>query len=117
MISYLYETEMQRHRLNVSCFRLEGLAGPDVQSEDDQGTDTEHDPLNWQQLVGREVLAGLRTHEIKRQEVINGEISICWDLRNTVFVWTVETLRSLSRPPGKVLPQCSFCPMSCMNVS
>lgn len=51
--------------------RLEGLAGPDVQSEDDQGTDTEHDPLNWQQLVGREVLAGLRTHEIKRQEVIN----------------------------------------------
>lgn len=49
--------------------RLEGLG--DVQSEDDQGTDSEHDPLNWQQLVGREVLAGLRPHEIKRQEVIN----------------------------------------------
>lgn len=49
--------------------RLEGLG--DVQSEDDPGTDSEHDPLNWQQLVGREVLAGLRPHEIKRQEVIN----------------------------------------------
>uniref|UniRef100_A0A3B4A3W3 DH domain-containing protein n=1 Tax=Periophthalmus magnuspinnatus TaxID=409849 RepID=A0A3B4A3W3_9GOBI len=49
--------------------KLEGLG--DVQSEDDQGTDSEHDPLNWQQLVGREVLAGLRPHEIKRQEVIN----------------------------------------------
>ncbi|KAJ0063949.1 hypothetical protein NL108_014476, partial [Boleophthalmus pectinirostris] len=48
---------------------LEGLG--DVQSEDDQGTDSEHDPLNWQQLVGREILAGLRPHEIKRQEVIN----------------------------------------------
>uniref|UniRef100_A0A673A6E9 Rho guanine nucleotide exchange factor (GEF) 12a n=1 Tax=Sphaeramia orbicularis TaxID=375764 RepID=A0A673A6E9_9TELE len=48
-----------------------GLGGVDVQSEDDQGTDSEHDPLNWQQLVGREVLASLRPHEIKRQEVIN----------------------------------------------
>lgn len=51
--------------------RLEGLGAADVQSEDDQGTDSEHDPLNWQQLVGREVLAGLRPQEIKRQEVIN----------------------------------------------
>ncbi|XP_068173221.1 rho guanine nucleotide exchange factor 12 isoform X2 [Antennarius striatus] len=51
--------------------RLEGLAAADVQSEDDQGTDSEHDPPYWQQLVGREVLAGLRPHEIKRQEVIN----------------------------------------------
>ncbi|KAM9318422.1 rho guanine nucleotide exchange factor 12 [Pholidichthys leucotaenia] len=50
--------------------RLEGLGGADVQSEDDQGTDAEYDPPNWQQLVGREVLAGLRPHEIKRQEVI-----------------------------------------------
>ncbi|TNN37270.1 Rho guanine nucleotide exchange factor 12 [Liparis tanakae] len=53
--------------------RLEGLGASDVQSEDDQGTDSEHDPPNWQQLVGREVLAGLRPQEIKRQEVINGE--------------------------------------------
>ncbi|XP_041850598.1 rho guanine nucleotide exchange factor 12 isoform X3 [Melanotaenia boesemani] len=51
--------------------RLEGLGSADVQSEDDQGTDSEHDPPNWQQLVGQEVLAGLRPHEIKRQEVIN----------------------------------------------
>ncbi|XP_028320102.1 rho guanine nucleotide exchange factor 12 isoform X2 [Gouania willdenowi] len=51
--------------------RLEGLGGADVQSEDDQGTDSEQDPPNWQQLVGQEVLAGLRPHEIKRQEVIN----------------------------------------------
>ncbi|KAM8852981.1 rho guanine nucleotide exchange factor 12 isoform 1-T1 [Synchiropus picturatus] len=51
--------------------RVEGLGAADVQSEDDQGTDSEHDPPNWQQLVGREVLAGLRPHEIKRQEVIN----------------------------------------------
>uniref|UniRef100_A0A8C5BRE8 Rho guanine nucleotide exchange factor 12 n=1 Tax=Gadus morhua TaxID=8049 RepID=A0A8C5BRE8_GADMO len=45
--------------------------GTDVQSEDDQGTDSELDLLNWQQLVGKEVLAGLRPHDIKRQEVIN----------------------------------------------
>ncbi|XP_031716581.1 rho guanine nucleotide exchange factor 12 isoform X5 [Anarrhichthys ocellatus] len=51
--------------------RLEGLGAADVQSEDDQGTDSEHDPPNWQQLVGREILAGLRPQEIKRQEVIN----------------------------------------------
>ncbi len=57
----------------LSCPRLEGLVAADAQSEDDQGTDSEHDPPNWQQLVGREVLAGLRPQEIKRQEVINGE--------------------------------------------
>ncbi|XP_043976514.1 rho guanine nucleotide exchange factor 12 isoform X2 [Gambusia affinis] len=51
--------------------RLEALGIGDVQSEDDQGTDSELDPHNWQQLVGREVLAGLRPQEIKRQEVIN----------------------------------------------
>uniref|UniRef100_A0A8C8GPW2 Rho guanine nucleotide exchange factor 12 n=1 Tax=Oncorhynchus tshawytscha TaxID=74940 RepID=A0A8C8GPW2_ONCTS len=63
---------------NQSCIccslspRLDGLGSTEVQSEDDQGgTDSEHDPLNWQQLVGREVLAGLQPHEIKRQEVIN----------------------------------------------
>ncbi|XP_056329304.1 rho guanine nucleotide exchange factor 12 isoform X3 [Danio aesculapii] len=41
----------------------------DLQSEDDQGSDG--DPPNWQQLVRRDVLAGLTPHEIKRQEVIN----------------------------------------------
>ncbi|XP_020358306.1 rho guanine nucleotide exchange factor 12 isoform X1 [Oncorhynchus kisutch] len=55
-----------------SIRRLDGLGPTEVQSEDDQGgTDSEHDPLNWQQLVGREILAGLGAHEIKRQEVIN----------------------------------------------
>ncbi|XP_056905599.1 rho guanine nucleotide exchange factor 12 isoform X2 [Takifugu flavidus] len=51
--------------------RFEGIVGADIQSEDDQGTDSEHDPPYWQQLVGREVLAGLMPQEIKRQEVIN----------------------------------------------
>uniref|UniRef100_A0AAQ4R329 Rho guanine nucleotide exchange factor 12 n=2 Tax=Gasterosteus aculeatus aculeatus TaxID=481459 RepID=A0AAQ4R329_GASAC len=56
----------QTHR-----WKRETEGGTDVQSEDDQGTDSEHDPPNWQQLVGREILAGLRPQEIKRQEVIN----------------------------------------------
>ncbi|XP_056119347.1 rho guanine nucleotide exchange factor 12 isoform X3 [Rhinichthys klamathensis goyatoka] len=45
----------------------------ELQSEDDQGSDvySDVDPPNWQQLVGRDVLAGLTPHEIKRQEVIN----------------------------------------------
>lgn len=48
----------------------------ELQSEDDQGSDvySDVDPPNWQQLVGRDVLAGLTPHEIKRQEVINGTI-------------------------------------------
>uniref|UniRef100_A0A667Y449 Rho guanine nucleotide exchange factor 12 n=1 Tax=Myripristis murdjan TaxID=586833 RepID=A0A667Y449_9TELE len=65
------EANMESKYLLCVLPRLEGLGATDVQSEDDQGTDSEHDPLNWQQLVGREVLAGLRPHEIKRQEVIN----------------------------------------------
>ncbi|XP_056140979.1 rho guanine nucleotide exchange factor 12 isoform X2 [Lampris incognitus] len=56
--------------------RVEGLSvvgSPEVQSEDDQGTEVEskEDPLNWQRLVSREVLANLTPQEIKRQEVIN----------------------------------------------
>uniref|UniRef100_A0A8C6PJ39 Rho guanine nucleotide exchange factor 12 n=1 Tax=Nothobranchius furzeri TaxID=105023 RepID=A0A8C6PJ39_NOTFU len=54
-----------------SFARFEGLIAADVQSEDDQGTDSEHNPPNWHQRVGREVLVGLSPHEIKRQEVIN----------------------------------------------
>uniref|UniRef100_A0A8C7Z6U9 Rho guanine nucleotide exchange factor (GEF) 12a n=1 Tax=Oryzias sinensis TaxID=183150 RepID=A0A8C7Z6U9_9TELE len=53
------------------CHRLEGLSAADVQSEDDPGTDSEHDPPNWQQLVGQDVLTGLSPDEIKRQEVIH----------------------------------------------
>ncbi|KPP76217.1 rho guanine nucleotide exchange factor 12-like [Scleropages formosus] len=53
--------------------RMDTLTSADVQSEDDQGNEFEfeQDPPNWQQLVSREVLAGLTPHEIKRQEVIN----------------------------------------------
>ncbi|XP_061537517.1 rho guanine nucleotide exchange factor 12 isoform X1 [Phycodurus eques] len=65
------ETDRTHEGTPKAIRRLEGLGTGDVQSEDDQGTDSEHDPLNWQQLVGREVLAGLRPLEIKRQEVIN----------------------------------------------
>ncbi|XP_066518963.1 rho guanine nucleotide exchange factor 12 isoform X2 [Hoplias malabaricus] len=45
----------------------------EVLSEDDGGGGiySDVDPQNWQQLVGREVLAGLTPVEIKRQEVIN----------------------------------------------
>ncbi|KAI4904553.1 hypothetical protein NFI96_029617, partial [Prochilodus magdalenae] len=45
----------------------------EVLSEDDGcgSIYSDVDPPNWQQLVGREVLAGLTPHEIKRQEVIN----------------------------------------------
>ena len=50
---------------------MDGL--PEVQSEDDQGGGVVYeDPLNWQRLVSRELLAGLAPLEIKRQEVING---------------------------------------------
>ncbi|XP_036379316.1 rho guanine nucleotide exchange factor 12 [Megalops cyprinoides] len=53
--------------------RMDTLSSTEVQSEDDQGNETEweQDPPNWQQLVSREVLASLTPHEIKRQEVIN----------------------------------------------
>ncbi|XP_076831948.1 rho guanine nucleotide exchange factor 12 isoform X2 [Brachyhypopomus gauderio] len=54
----------------------------EVLSEDDGGSGggggalySDVAPPSWQQLVGREVLAGLTPHEIKRQEVINGNIS------------------------------------------
>uniref|UniRef100_A0A8C8JHR9 Rho guanine nucleotide exchange factor (GEF) 12a n=1 Tax=Oncorhynchus tshawytscha TaxID=74940 RepID=A0A8C8JHR9_ONCTS len=76
----LYKTLASTYLLNTLAMsncccpspRLDGLGPTEVQSEDDQGgTDSEHDPLNWQQLVGREILAGLGAHEIKRQEVIN----------------------------------------------
>ncbi|XP_029924955.1 rho guanine nucleotide exchange factor 12 isoform X2 [Myripristis murdjan] len=56
--------------------RMDGqnaVSSADVQSEDDQGTEVEceEDPLNWQRLVSRGVLASLTPQEIKRQEVIN----------------------------------------------
>uniref|UniRef100_A0A4W6D5U3 Rho guanine nucleotide exchange factor (GEF) 12b n=1 Tax=Lates calcarifer TaxID=8187 RepID=A0A4W6D5U3_LATCA len=49
------------------------VTSADIQSEDDQGgeVECEEDPLNWQSLVSRGVLASLTPQEIKRQEVIN----------------------------------------------
>ncbi|XP_024119708.1 rho guanine nucleotide exchange factor 12 isoform X1 [Oryzias melastigma] len=56
-------------RMDVQC----AASSADTQSEDDQGgePETEEDPLNWQRLVSRGVLASLTPKEIKRQEVIN----------------------------------------------
>uniref|UniRef100_A0A5F8GDD4 Rho guanine nucleotide exchange factor 12 n=1 Tax=Monodelphis domestica TaxID=13616 RepID=A0A5F8GDD4_MONDO len=52
--------------------RLDSIAFGESQSEDEQfENDLETDPPNWQQLVSREVLLGLKPCEIKRQEVIN----------------------------------------------
>ncbi|MGH0171622.1 UNVERIFIED_CONTAM: hypothetical protein FKN15_061661 [Acipenser sinensis] len=51
--------------------RMDTLGFIEVQSEDDQSYELEADPPNWQQLVSRDVLAGLTPQEIKRQEVIN----------------------------------------------
>lgn len=56
---------------------MEPLCTGEVQSEDDQAfeVEPEQDPPHWQTLVSTEVLALLSPHEIKRQEVINGEES------------------------------------------
>lgn len=59
------------------CFlRFDSIAFGESQSEDEQfENDLEMDPPNWQQLVSREVLLGLKPSEIKRQEVINGKFN------------------------------------------
>ncbi|XP_075402837.1 rho guanine nucleotide exchange factor 12 isoform X2 [Tenrec ecaudatus] len=52
--------------------KFDSTAFGESQSEDEQfENDLETDPPNWQQLVSREVLLGLKPCEIKRQEVIN----------------------------------------------
>uniref|UniRef100_A0A8B9PM44 Rho guanine nucleotide exchange factor 12 n=1 Tax=Apteryx owenii TaxID=8824 RepID=A0A8B9PM44_APTOW len=52
--------------------RMDSVGFADVQSEDElYDFDMDMDPPNWQQLVSREVLMGLKPYEIKRQEVIN----------------------------------------------
>ncbi|XP_051903574.1 rho guanine nucleotide exchange factor 12-like [Hippocampus zosterae] len=55
------------------AFRMEVTCAADAASEDEQACEAagEDDPLNWQSLVSREVLAALAPQEIKRQEVIN----------------------------------------------
>src|SRR4029434_357592 len=57
---------------------MEPLGSCEVQSEDDQGTEVEldQDPSNWQMSVPREILQGLPSQEIKRQEVIYG-VCLC----------------------------------------
>lgn len=56
--------------------RFDSIAFGESQSEDEQfENDLETDPPNWQQLVSREVLLGLKPSEIKRQEVINGKFN------------------------------------------
>lgn len=57
--------------------RIDSVGFADVQSEDElYDFDMDMDPPNWQQLVSREVLMGLKPYEIKRQEVINGEMEV-----------------------------------------
>ncbi|XP_062450363.1 rho guanine nucleotide exchange factor 12 isoform X2 [Rhea pennata] len=52
--------------------KMDSVGFADVQSEDElYDFDVDMDPPNWQQLVSREVLMGLKPYEIKRQEVIN----------------------------------------------
>ncbi|NXK94232.1 ARHGC factor, partial [Formicarius rufipectus] len=52
--------------------KVDSVGFADVQSEDElYDFDMDMDPPNWQQLVSREVLMGLKPYEIKRQEVIN----------------------------------------------
>ncbi|XP_044148492.1 rho guanine nucleotide exchange factor 12 isoform X1 [Bufo gargarizans] len=52
--------------------KLDSLGLGDTQSEDElHDLDLEMDPPNWQQLVSRDILQGLKPHEIKQQEVIH----------------------------------------------
>uniref|UniRef100_A0AAQ4P652 DH domain-containing protein n=1 Tax=Gasterosteus aculeatus aculeatus TaxID=481459 RepID=A0AAQ4P652_GASAC len=61
--------------LSVLRMELQSSVSPaELQSEDDQAsgaTEREENPLTWQSLVSRGVLASLTLQEIKRQEVIN----------------------------------------------
>uniref|UniRef100_A0A8D0H3M1 Rho guanine nucleotide exchange factor 12 n=1 Tax=Sphenodon punctatus TaxID=8508 RepID=A0A8D0H3M1_SPHPU len=76
-LDHLQEEEGELDRLAElgtprSFRKMESIGFGDVQSEDELfDFDLETDPPNWQQLVSREVLVGLRPYEIKRQEVIN----------------------------------------------
>ncbi|KAK0152594.1 Rho guanine nucleotide exchange factor 12 [Merluccius polli] len=67
----LEQLPLEEHE--ATCF-APAMSPGEVLSEDDQpggATSVEEDPLNWQRLVSREVLAGLHPLEVKRQEVIN----------------------------------------------
>lgn len=63
---------MTEHGTPKPFRKFDSVAFGESQSEDEQfENDLETDPPNWQQLVSREVLLGLKPSEIKRQEVIN----------------------------------------------
>ncbi|KAM6984021.1 rho guanine nucleotide exchange factor 12-like [Tautogolabrus adspersus] len=69
-LEQLQEEDQEAYRMEVQC----AVSSGDIQSEDDLGGEVEggeEDPLNWQSLVSRGVLASLTPQEIKRQEVIN----------------------------------------------
>ncbi|XP_045895461.1 rho guanine nucleotide exchange factor 12-like [Micropterus dolomieu] len=68
-LEQLQEEDQEPFRMEVQC----PVSSADIQSEDDQGGEMEfeEDPVNWQSLVSRGVLASLTQQEIKRQEVIN----------------------------------------------
>ncbi|XP_053125152.1 rho guanine nucleotide exchange factor 12 isoform X2 [Hemicordylus capensis] len=76
-LDHLQEEEGDLDRLaelgTPKSFRkTDSMGAGDIQSEDELfDFDVETDLPNWQQLVSREVLLGLKPSEIKRQEVIN----------------------------------------------
>lgn len=77
--------------MEVQCA---AMTSSDVQSEDDQGGEMEgeEDPQNWQSLVSHDVLASLTPHEIKRQEIINGEATATHDALGAVEVYPASSL-------------------------
>ncbi|XP_054481735.1 rho guanine nucleotide exchange factor 12-like isoform X2 [Anoplopoma fimbria] len=68
-LEQLQEEDQETFRIDLQC----PVTSADLQSEDDQTgeMECEENPLNWQSLVSRGVLASLTPQEIKRQEVIN----------------------------------------------
>nr|XP_015817390.2 rho guanine nucleotide exchange factor 12 isoform X2 [Nothobranchius furzeri] len=69
-------SNLNQREEDPEAFRMDvqsTVSSSELQSEDDQAGEVEckEDPLNWQKLVSREVLASLTPKEIKRQEVIN----------------------------------------------
>uniref|UniRef100_A0A7N6AQY8 Rho guanine nucleotide exchange factor (GEF) 12a n=1 Tax=Anabas testudineus TaxID=64144 RepID=A0A7N6AQY8_ANATE len=69
-----YDNKLVSYYVSLSLSsRMEVQCSADIQSEDDLGgeVECEEDPLTWQSLVSRGVLASLTPQAIKRQEVIN----------------------------------------------
>lgn len=73
---------------------MDPLSSGEVQSEDDQAfeVEPEQDPPHWQTLVSTDILALLPLHEIKRQEVINGEESHEGPQETLDFLFFTNTL-------------------------